>query len=598
MPNWMDYLRSGLSRKLPQDRISGPGGYAGARRNLRYLKPFWARHWRKGLLASGLMLLASLLAFPQPLIYRYLVDSVILAKRLDLLPLAILLWAAVKGLEVAVSTLQRYYFTRFEQEVSLDIQQNVLDHALRLPKAFFDEKEVGYLTARLSSDVQGLRWFFSSSIASIVSSLLTFVGGVIFIIYLEWRLGLATLIALPVLVFTVRYFTNRMRVLSHHTMEQNANVLQRFQETLASIPLVKAFTSEQRESERIMTEVRSSRRIEMEQTVVGSLANLIVGIVPDLARGIVLVAGAYLVIRGEWTFGSLLAFLSYLSYVYSPALTLAYANMQYQNALATLERVSVVFDVVPEDNAGTGVRVEHLKGEVRFEDVSFSYGKENVVLNDVSFTVQPGEHVAIAGPSGVGKTTLMSLMLCFYRPAQGRIYFDGQEAAWYELNGLRQRIGYVAQSTQLLAGTIRENLTYGAPDASQEMVENAAMAAGIHEFILGLPGQYDALVGERGVNLSEGQKQRLSIARALIKDPDILVLDEPTSALDGVTERSIFEVLPALVRHKTLFIISHRVSTLLQADRVLLFKDGRLDASGSHGALMDGNDYYRSLFQQ
>ncbi len=597
MQNWFRFLKAGLSRTIPQDKLATEKGERDTRSRLRNLQPYLARHWRKGVVGAGLILFVSLLAFPQPLINRFLIDDVMLAKRLDLLPLALILMGGVKLLSMGAGVMQQYYFTRFEQNVMRDLQQNLLDHALRLPKSFFDDKEVGYLISRLSSDVWGLRWFFSSNIIYIISSIFRFLGGVIFLFYLEWRLGIVTLVVLPLLVISARYFSGRLHILSHHGMEQNANVMQRFEETLASVPLIKSFVSEQRESQRVMSEVTASQRIEMEQSTVGTVANLVFSTVPGITGAVVLVAGAYWVIQGEWTLGSLLAFQSYLGYVYGPALSLANANLQLQSALTALERVSAVLDVVPEDNSATGRAVAHLKGDLRFADVSFSYNGQEAILEKVSFHVQPGEHVAIVGPSGVGKTTLVSLILRFYRPTRGEIYFDDLPAAEYELQSLRQRIGYVSQSTTLLAGTIRENLVYGDPQASQAEIEKAARIAGIHDFIVGLPDGYDSLVGERGVNMSEGQKQRLSIARSLVKMPDILILDEPTSALDNIVERSIFEALPEMVQDKTLFIVAHRPSTVQKADKIMLFNEKRLVATGTHKELLAGNEYYRSLFR-
>ncbi len=218
----------------------------------------------------------------------------------------------------------------------------------------------------------------------------------------------------------------------------------------------------------------------------------------------------------------------------------------------------------------SGLEVSHLHGEIHFDDVSFSYGGDEPVLEDITFNIHPGEHVAIVGPSGVGKTTLASLLLCFYQPAQGVILFDGKPASEYNLGSLRKRIGYVSQSTLLLSGTFRENLVYGYPNASQEEIEKACRVAGIHDFISSLPNRYDAKIDERGVNLSDGQKQRLSIARSLIKDPDILILDEPTAALDSIIERSIFQSLPEMIHGKTLIVIAHRLATIQDSDQILL----------------------------
>jgi ABC-type bacteriocin/lantibiotic exporter with double-glycine peptidase domain len=592
---WLAYLKQGLARTLPADRLAGRATTANAQANLKNLHPFVARHWRQGAFSAVLILINSLLAFPSPLVNRFWIDDVILGRQLDWLFIAIALFAGVQGAGMVTNLLQQFYFTRFEQRVLLDIQQDLLDRTLRFPKTFFDEKEIGYLMARLLSDVQGLRWFFSSTLVHIATNILRFIGGVAFLIYLEWKLALVTLIALPALVFIVRYFSGRMRVLSHAGMERQANVTRTMQESLAATSLIKAFASEKRTVARMMEQLNAARQIALEQMTVGAVANLAIGLLPDLARGIVLVVGALWVIQGEWTLGSLLAFQAYLGFVYGPALFLASANLQLQNAFAALERVSALFDIVPEEPRGVGKKVERLRGAIEFRRVAFAYHASEPVLENVSFRAQPSERIAIVGPSGVGKTTLLSLLMCFYKPARGEIFFDDLPAGEYEIGSLRERIGYVAQSLVLLSGTVMENLRYGNPNPRESQVIRAAQIAGIHDFITSLPDAYQSLVGERGVNFSEGQKQRLALARALIKDPDILILDEPTAALDGLLEKSIFDALPEMTRGKTLFVVAHRLATVQNADRILLLNEKQLVATGTHRELCEHNDLYRAL---
>ena len=588
-------MKSGLSRKLPKDRIGGQDGYRSMKASLKNLHPFVGRHYRKGAMGVLLVLITSLFGIPQPLIMRYLVDDVILGRQLGLLAIAVILLAGISLAEKLTGLLQQFYFARFEQEVTLDIQEDLFSRVLRFPKGFFDENQTGYLMSRLSSDVAGLRWFFSSTIVYIISNILRFAGGVVLLFYLEWRLAIGVLVIVPGLVLCIRYFSKKLHVLSHQEMEQEATVSSHLQESLSTVSLIKAFSNEARTVKRFMSQLKEAFHLSLEQTTVSSVANLAINSMPGMAKVAVLALGAYWVIQGHWSLGSLLAFIAYLAYVFGPAQFLASANLQLQNARAALERVSALYDIIPEESMAGGITVERLRGEIEFKNVSFAYDAREPILNDISFRIQPGERVAIVGPSGVGKTTLLSLILRFYRPNAGEIYFDGQPARDYELGSLRQRIGYVAQSTLLLSGSIMENLRYGNPEAREEEVSRAAKVAGIHDFIASLPEGYETEIGEEGVKLSEGQKQRLALARAIVKDPDILVLDEPTSALDSQTEKTIFLSLPSVIENKTLFVVAHRLSTIMNADRIFLLDQNRLIAIGTHESLLETNDYYRSI---
>jgi len=583
--SWYSYLRRGFARSVLADRVAGESAPKASFAKLGHLAPFIRKHLGQGIIGASLVLLTSLLTLPQPLITRYLVDDVLLARQLGLFAGAVALLAIIKLASLLSGLLQGFYFTRFEQVVVLDIQEALLTRLLRLPLSFFTSKETGYLMARISSDVQGVRFFFSSVLVQVVTLILRLIGGVAMLLYLQWQLALLAILVAPVIVVTARLFAQRIRLLSQHSMERSAEVSSRLQETLAAPLLVKSFATEEREVSRVMRRFRRVLGISLEQNVVGSLARLTMSSLGDIVRLLVLVAGGYLVIIDQFSLGSLLAFQTYLGYVFGPAQSLAGINLQMHSALVALDRVSALFEIAPESSPGSGTQASSLAGRIELRDLSFAYPGSEPVLSHVSAVIEPGQHVAVVGRSGVGKTTLACLILRLYQPTSGEILFDEISADAYELASLRQRIGFVSQQSLLLSGSILDTLRYGNEDASMAAVVEAARVARIHSFVTSLPDAYHSRVGERGVNLSEGQKQRLALARALVKKPDILVLDEPSSALDDETERSIVAALPRVVRDKTLVTITHRPSTLEAVDTVWLLEDRHVSVLSPKQAL-------------
>ncbi len=466
MKTWIETLNSGLARKAPEDRIAGGKTYAGIGESLRRHRPFFRRHWKKGALGAGFILLNALMAFPMPLVSRFVIDDVILGRQLSLLPWVLLLMAAIAVFTRALGLFQNWFFLRYSQNVTLDIQKQVLEHSFSLPKAFFDRNQVGYLMARISGDIGGVTWFLSGSLVGILTNILYLIGGLCLLFWLEWRLALAVLAAVPVFLLVLRRFSDRMHALNHAGSEENARYMSGFQETLNAVGLVKAFAAEEKAVGKILAGLREVFRISAERSVVGSVTGLALSSTPSLVNFCVFAIGAYWVITGHWSLGSLFAFQAYLGRVFGPAQSLTSTGLQMQNIRASLERLTALLDVAPEGRPGKGETVESLRGQVEFRNVSFAYDPKNPVLQEVSFQVRPGEHIAIVGPSGAGKTTLLSLLMRFYGPTGGEVLYDGKPAAEYDVRSLRQRIGYVAQAPILMSGTILENLRYGNADAS------------------------------------------------------------------------------------------------------------------------------------
>jgi len=570
MKSWLLYLKNGLARGRSKDRFAAAAASAEqtVRELYRRFIPFLTKFRRRFIAGIGLVFLTAAASLPLPFVGRFLIDDVILSRRLPLLVWTVLVLIVLGVASRLLDLYQQYYFDRLNREVVLDIQSGLLDRVFHYSKTFFDRTRTGYLMSRLDEDVHGMGWFFSGTMAVMIENIFRFLGGLIFLLYLDWRLTLIVGIILPGIVIMVRYFSDRLRTLSNESMETQALVSGNFQESLSSITLIKAFAAEGKTLQQLAGTLKSALNISIEQSTVNALANMAITSLPGIARAAVLFIGAYWVIIGHWSLGSLFAYQAYLAYVFGPAQFLATANLEMQSALASANRIAHLFDIVPEENTGQGKIVRRLNGDIEFKQVCFAYDADAPILEDINFSVRAGERIAIVGASGDGKTTLISLILRLYKPTGGEIFFDSHPASDYEVGSLRERIGYVPQQNWLLAGTIMDNIIYGNPAAGASEAIEAAKNADIHDFISTLPEGYRTAVGERGVTLSEGQKQRICIARAFLKDPDIILMDEPTSALDGRTGNSLLLSLPLMLKDRTVIIVSNNMAFLKNVDHV------------------------------
>lgn len=597
MNSWLDYLKNALRRQMPEDRISSGKKYSGLRDNLKYVYPSIIKNWKLGFISFICLIFSSFLAFPMPLVSKYFLDNVLVKRNMRLLVPVLIVYASIIILNRLLSTLQSFSNTRFIQKVMLDIQSRVLNNVFALPKAFFDHIQKGYLMSRLTSDVGAVRWVVSGTVVPLFIQIIKFIGGIFFIFYLEWRIALPLMFFLPLPFIVTRYFGRISYVMSHQSRERYAIFNSVFQELISSVPLIKIFSKEKKAETKIINEMKANNDLENEQQILGFVNGIIMEIMPGIATAIVVIFGAYWVVIGHWTIGTLWAFRSYFSYVFGPVNYLASSIGQLQRNRASMERLAALFEMAPEENTETGIKPEKLDGIVEFKNVSFGYESEKEVLKNVSFKTFSGEHWAVIGPSGIGKTTLVSLILRFYKPNSGSICFDGLDASLYNVRALRRRIGYVPQKTELYSGTITENLKFSNDDATMEEIITAAKVADIHSFIETLPKKYDTFLDEFAANLSEGQKQRISIARALVRNPDIFIFDEPTASLDSITEHHIYSLIPEFVKNRTTFTIAHRLHTVKNADKIIFFKNDMETLIGTHKELMKNIDY-KTFFEE
>jgi subfamily B ATP-binding cassette protein MsbA len=566
-------------------------------RFIPYLKPY-----RKyGVIAGAAMLATVLLQLPVPLITRYVIDNVFPRGDVSLLNWIVIGFAALIVFRSFSSLLSSYFLTVFRQRVVLQIQSRLFEHVERLGLDFHNRMKTGYLMSRIGNDPQNLEGLLAETFFSFVRNVLTFLFGVIILFYLHWKLALVAVAVLPAFVYWVHYFSDRVRAKSGEVQERLGKVFDLMGESLSGIPVIKSFCAEESQAEKVRHRFKASYRTNLDFVMVSTVYGALISLISGLGPVLILLYGGREVISGNLSLGSYVAFTAYVGYLYGPVRSLMGLNTGVQTALAALKRIFDILEIPTEDEGldqADAIGVESLQGSVVFEDVTFSYNSMQNALEHVSFEVRPGEKVALVGRSGAGKTTLVNLVMRFYRPTEGRVLIDGMDTGRVNGSELRRHMGIVLQDPFIFAGSVAENLRFGSPEADDEEVERAARAAYAHRFILDLPHQYETEVGERGVNLSGGERKRIAIARAMLKDPQILILDEATSEVDTESERYIQSALGRLLENKTTFIIAHRLSTVQHVDKILVVNEGRIEALGKHDELYAGCRTYRKLYDE
>lgn len=567
------------------------------RRLLAYTRPY-----RTELIVAIIAtLIGSAFGLLFPLVIGRLVDASFLrigSADTTVLDRTVLILIGVFALQAFFSAVQSYLLSRVGEGVVADLRRTVYRHLLTLSPRFFETRKTGEITSRLTSDISTVQGVVSSALVQIFSQTLTLVGTVIILFVTNWRLSLLMLSIVPVVVLAAFYFGRLLRKVSKEFQDRVADANARAEEAIGGIRVVQAFTAEPLEARTYADLIGASFKVALRRARIRAIFNPVVFFAMFTAIGIVLWYGGRLVIAGELTPGQLVAFLVYTFSVAGAVGAFSGLFSQFQEALGASSRIFELLDEksdLPEP--ANPVKLSSVRGEVRFEHVSFGYGERGVVLEDVSLAAQPGEVVALVGPSGAGKSTLISLIPRFYDPTAGRILLDGVDIRDLTLYDLRSNIALVPQETQLFSGTVAENIRYGKPDASDAEVIEAAKAANAHEFITSFPDGYATIVGERGIKLSGGQRQRVAIARALLKNPRILILDEATSSLDSESEALVQEALEVLMQGRTTFVIAHRLSTIRSADKIVVLEAGRIVQQGTHQELLAAGGLYKELYE-
>ena len=493
---------------------------------------------------------------------------------------------------------EKYLTTSVGQWVMHDLRRVLYHHIQRLSLAYHDQKPTGDLISTVTADIDSIQDFISQALLGVVVNVLTLVGMLIVMFYLNWRFTLIALSVTPILFVVVYTYTKRIKQASRALRKKEGEVVSVVSEVLSSMRVVKAFAREDFEEERLARESLENVEIAFKARSLKAKLAPVVQVIVAVGTCLVLWYGVNLVLRGEMTAGSLLVFLLYLGKMYKPMRDLSKMTDTMSKAAVGYERIHEVIETDDKvRNLPGATKAPSFRGEIEFDHVYFAYDNGYGALNDINLRVEPGQMAALVGPTGAGKTTIVSLIARFYDPQKGVVKIDNRDVRNYKLKSLRRQMSFVLQETLLFRAPVWQNIVYGRREASRDEILRAAELANADEFIRNLPQQYDTMVGERGVTLSGGQRQRIAIARAIIRNAPMLIMDEPTSGLDAASEELVFEALDRLIADRTTIVIAHRLATVRRADVIFVIDHGTITESGTHETLLSAGGLYSDLHQ-
>ena len=569
------------------------------KRILGYLKPYWLQF----LLVFVTILLSAVVGLLPSIITGWIVDEALVGKNMALLvKLLILAFVTLTGSQV-ISVLESYINAWISQRIIFDMKNQMYDHLQHMPHAFSTSEKQGDIITRMNTDISGVSTVISGTLSSIVSNVATVTTTLVALFTMSWKLALVGIVVIPLLILPTKSVGRKRYQILTDAQAKNDEMNQLINETLSvsGSLLVKLFTREKREYERFVEVNEEVTRLSLRESNSGRWFRVLMGMFTQLGPLLIYFAGGWFIITDAdpaLTVGTITATVSLINRLYRPVESLLNIHVDFTRSLALFTRIFDYFDMPnPIRSPENGLTPDVTDADVVYEHVVFSYDPQKPLLTDVDFTVPGGKMYAIVGPSGSGKSTVVNLLPRLYDVLGGRVTVAGVDVRDFDLSCLRSQIGVVTQDSYLFNGTIRENLLYAKEDATIEEIEAACYIANLSDFIASQPDGLDTVVGNRGLKLSGGEKQRLSIARVILKDPKILILDEATSALDSITENAIQDALEALMEGRTSIVIAHRLSTILKADRILVVKDGVIAESGSHEELLEKGGTYRELYE-